>query len=61
MPHIHVDFHEQGLNSPYYFAPAAEPFHEVITDFQRNFQEVIAKIMHLTLIKGLVLFYQRTV
>ena len=25
MPHVHVDFHEQGINSPYFFAPAAEP------------------------------------
>lgn len=41
MPHIHVDFHEQGVNSPYYFAPAAEPFHEVITDWQRDFQTQI--------------------
>ena len=43
MPHIHVDFHEQGINSPYYFAPAAEPFHEVITDWQRDFQTQIGK------------------
>jgi len=43
MPHIHVDFHEQGINSPYYFAPAAEPFHEVITNWQRNFQTQIGK------------------
>lgn len=43
MPHIHVDFHEQGVDSPYYFAPAAEPFHEVITDFQRDFQVTIGK------------------
>ena len=43
MPHIHVDFHEQGVNSPYYFAPAAEPFHEVITPFQREFQTEIGK------------------
>jgi len=43
MPHIHVDFHEQGINEPYYFAPAAEPFHEVITDWQRNFQTEIGK------------------
>lgn len=43
MPHIHVDFHEQGMNSPYYFAPAAEPYHEVITDFQRDFQVKIGK------------------
>ncbi|GGD85251.1 M14 family metallopeptidase [Planktosalinus lacus] len=38
MPHIHVDFHEQGINEPYYFAPAAEPFHEIISDWQRDFQ-----------------------
>jgi hypothetical protein len=43
MPHIHVDFHEQGFNEPYYFAPAAEPFHEVITPWQRNFQTQIGK------------------
>ena len=43
LPHVHVDFHEQGVNNPYYFAPAAEPFHEVITDFQREFQETIGK------------------
>ncbi|QWX84542.1 zinc carboxypeptidase [Cellulophaga sp. HaHaR_3_176] len=43
LPHIHVDFHEQGVDSPYYFAPAAEPFHEVITNFQRDFQVTIGK------------------
>lgn len=43
LPHIHVDFHEQGPNEPYYFAPAAEPFHEVITDWQRDFQTQIGK------------------
>ncbi len=43
MPHVHVDFHEQGYNSPYYFAPAAEPFHEVITPWQREFQTIIGK------------------
>ncbi|WP_299061452.1 M14 family metallopeptidase [uncultured Polaribacter sp.] len=43
MPHIHVDFHEQGINNPYYFAPAAEPFHEIITDWQREFQTQIGK------------------
>ena len=41
MPQIHVDFHEQGINRPYYFAPAAEPLHEVVTDWQRNFQTQI--------------------
>ena len=43
MPHIHVDFHEQGINEPYYFAPAAEPFHEVISNWQRDFQTQIGK------------------
>ncbi|MBO6585124.1 MAG: zinc carboxypeptidase [Gracilimonas sp.] len=43
MPHVHVDFHEQGYNSPYYFAPAAEPFHMAITDWQRQFQTMIGK------------------
>lgn len=43
MPHIHVDFHEQSYTSPYYFAPAAEPFHTAITDWQRNFQYTIGE------------------
>ncbi len=43
MPHVHVDFHEQSYNSPYYFAPAAEPLHEVISPWQREFQVTIGK------------------
>lgn len=43
LPHVHVDFHEQGYNSPYFFAPAAEPLHEVISDWQRHFQLIIGK------------------
>jgi hypothetical protein len=43
LPHIHVDFHEQAINNPYYFAPAAEPFHEMITPWQREFQTTIGK------------------
>ena len=43
LPHVHVDFHEQGHNSPYYFAPAAEPMHEVISSWQREFQVMIGK------------------
>jgi len=43
MPNVHIDFHEQSVDSPYYFAPAAEPFHEVVTDFQREFQVTIGK------------------
>jgi hypothetical protein len=43
LPQVHVDFHEQGVNEPYYFAPAANPFHEVITPWQRDFQELIGR------------------
>jgi hypothetical protein len=43
LPHVHVDFHEQGINEPYYFAPAADPLHEVITQWQKDFQVMIGK------------------
>jgi len=43
LPHVHVDFHEQGINEPYYFPPAAEPYHEIITEWQREFQKGIGK------------------
>ncbi len=43
LPQIHVDFHEQGVNDPYYFAPAAKPYHELISPFQRSFQKTIGK------------------
>ncbi|SEA92847.1 M14 metallopeptidase family protein [Pedobacter hartonius] len=43
MPEVHVDFHEQSYDDPYYFAPAAEPVHQDITPFQREFQIVAGK------------------
>ena len=43
MPHVHVDFHEQGYNSPYYFAPAAKPYHDYITDWQVEYQQEVGK------------------
>jgi hypothetical protein len=43
LPHVHADFHEQSINEPYYFAPAAEPYHEVITKWQREFQNGVGK------------------
>ncbi|HEY9169092.1 MAG TPA: M14 family metallopeptidase [Lutibacter sp.] len=43
LPQVHVDFHEQGYENPYYFAPGAEPYHEIITDWQRDFQKQIGK------------------
>ncbi|EIM73875.1 peptidase M14 carboxypeptidase A [Nitritalea halalkaliphila LW7] len=43
MPHLFVDFHEQGINDPFYFAPAAKPVHKQVTGFQREFQEIYGK------------------
>ncbi|MDX1545774.1 MAG: M14 family metallopeptidase [Rhodothermales bacterium] len=43
LPHVHVDFHEQGVDAPYFFAPAAEPFHEAITPWQRELQTLIGQ------------------
>lgn len=43
MPHVHADLHEMGINSPYYFAPAAAPYHEYITKWQRDFQVTVGK------------------
>lgn len=41
LPHVHADYHEQFQNSPYYFAPAAKPYHRVITPWQREFQVLV--------------------
>lgn len=41
LPHVHVDLHEQGVDNPYFFAPAAQPMHEEVTTWQREFQKMI--------------------
>jgi hypothetical protein len=43
MPHLHADFHEMGPNSTYYFPPSARPFHEDLTSYQREFQELLGQ------------------
>lgn len=43
MPHVHVDFHETGYNNPYFFAPAAEPLHEVISAWQREYLNMVGR------------------
>lgn len=43
MPHVHADFHEMGFEDNYYFPPAAKPYHEYLTDFQRTFQSEFGK------------------
>ena len=41
MPHLHADFHEMSPEASYYFSPAAKPFHEDVTPWQREFQDII--------------------
>jgi hypothetical protein len=43
MPHVHADLHEQYPDNPYYFAPASQPFHQYLTDWQGRFQTEIGK------------------
>jgi hypothetical protein len=43
LPHVHADLHEQYIDNPYYFAPAAEPMHDYITPWQRDFQTQIGE------------------
>ena len=43
MPQVLVDFHEMGAGAPYFFGPAARPLHEVITDWQRQFQQLVGE------------------
>jgi hypothetical protein len=40
LPHVHGDFHEMG-GYRYYFLPASVPYHERITQWQRDFQYTI--------------------
>ncbi len=43
MPQLHLDFHEQGINQPFYMAPAAEPLHEQLSPFQHEFQDIFGR------------------
>lgn len=43
MPHVHADFHEMGSSSNFFFAPGADPWHEVITPWQREFHGLMGK------------------
>ncbi|MCJ7820084.1 MAG: M14 family metallopeptidase, partial [Bacteroidales bacterium] len=40
MPQVHADFHEMGSGSSFFFAPGAEPWHEVITTWQHDFHKL---------------------
>ena len=43
MPHLHADFHEMGVSSPYYMPPSAKPYHEDLSKWQREFQETLGE------------------
>jgi hypothetical protein len=43
MPHVHADFHEMGPDSPFFFPPGADPWHEIITPWQREFHKLTGK------------------
>jgi hypothetical protein len=43
MPQVHADIHEMSSESSYYFAPAAQPYHPVVTPWQASFQREIGK------------------
>jgi len=41
MPQVHADFHEMGSSSNFFFAPGADPWHETITPWQRDFHKLM--------------------
>ena len=41
MPQVFADFHEMGADSPFFFAPGADPWHETITPWQREFHKLM--------------------
>ncbi len=43
MPHVHADFHEMGVETNYFFPPGAEPVHEAVTGWQREFHQLTGK------------------
>ncbi len=42
-PVVHVDLHEMGVNSTYYFAPAADPYNPFLTQQQRDDLELFGR------------------
>jgi hypothetical protein len=43
MPQVHTDVHEMSYDSPYFFPPSAEPLHEFIEQYQKDFQATLGK------------------
>ncbi len=59
LPEVHVDFHEMGINDSYYFSPAGEPFHRIITPWQREYQELVGKQIAKSFEKNGWLYFNR--
>ncbi len=43
LPHVVADLHEQYYDSPYFFPPAAPPYHTYFTEWQAEFQVEMGK------------------
>ena len=43
MPQVHADVHEMSYDSPYFFPPSAEPLHEFIEQYQKDFHTTLGK------------------
>lgn len=43
MPQVHADFHEMGPESTYFFAPGANPWHDILTPWQHEFHKLMGK------------------
>ncbi len=43
MPHVHVDFHEMGYRSSYFFFPAAVPLHEAFPEEVRKWGAIYGR------------------
>ncbi|UOR05713.1 zinc carboxypeptidase [Hymenobacter aerilatus] len=61
LPQVHADFHEMGVDNPYYFSPAAKPFHEDITKWQRQMQDAIGDYNRQVFDKNNWLYFTREV
>ncbi|WP_375417709.1 M14 family zinc carboxypeptidase [uncultured Hymenobacter sp.] len=59
LPQVHADFHEMGPEAPYYFSPAAKPFHAAVTPFQRTFQNTIGDYNKAVFDKNNWLYFTR--
>ncbi|GAB2768435.1 M14 family metallopeptidase [Hymenobacter latericoloratus] len=59
LPQVHADFHEMGPNNPYYFSPAAKPFHADLTEWQRKFQNIIGDYNRKVFDKNNWLYFTR--